>query len=216
MVSVDEYAKWRGISVQRVRDLLRAGDIPGHRVGPKNWVIDDVAYVSRKRLGRPMSPRIAWAVIAVLGGDEPDQALSPKELSRVRDYRNQVVHSTEAPALLSSWLRHRGERLVFRAHADDVADLADDARVLRSGVSDPRSGLGSGDFAELWLREFDSLDDVRGDYLLLPDLRGNVVVHRGRSHPEQVAQLGLVIADLADWNGPREDGRVNELLASLR
>lgn len=213
MHSVGEYAEWRGISPQRVRELLRTGDLPGHRVG-RFWLVDDAAFAKRRPPSRPMGPVMAWALIALMGGDEPVDDLTPLQLSRLREYRNRLAHSDTPAALLTAWLRHRGERLVFRADLADVDDLRKDDRVLRSGISDDRAGLAEGDAAEVWLRDFMTLDEIVGDYLLLPDPKGQVVIHRGRTHLEPRAPLGLVIADLADWNGPREDARVAEMLAS--
>ena len=217
MVSVDEYAQWRGISVQRVRELLRSGELQGHRVGARQWEVDEVAFRSRPRLGPPMSPPMAWALIAILGGDEQRPDVSRVRLDRLQKNRERIVAAgSDAPAILASWLRHRGERLTYRADARDLPDLLTDARVMPSGVSDARSGISAGDVAEVWLRTFSQLDELIGDYLLLPDEKGNVVVHRGGLHKEALAPLGLVIADLADWNGPREDGRVIDLVASVQ
>lgn len=213
MSSVDDYAKWRGITPQRVRELLRDGELPGRRVGSRQWIVDDAAYATRPRVARPMSPPMAWSLIALLGGEEPVDDLSPMQWSRLREHRNKVVHAGEdAPALLSSWLRLRGERLAFRASAEDLADLAEDERLMRSGVSDPRSGISAPNVVEGWLRSFDDLEALVGEYLLLPDPKGQVVLHRGRAHPEDLPSLGLVMADLAEWNGPREDAQVVELL----
>jgi hypothetical protein len=217
MPSVEEYAAWRGVSVQRVRELLRAGELPGHRVGARMWVVDDAAFVARRRLGQPLSPPMAWALIAWLSGDKPKPDLPAVRVDRLRKYRDRLLSAgEEAPAMLSSWLRRRGERLVFRAQPADIADLLADPRVHPSGISDPRSGLASGDAGEAWIRDFSKLPELAGDYLLLPDRRGNVILHRGGLDPAwERLPLGLVIADLADWNGPREDGRVIELLASI-
>jgi hypothetical protein len=218
MPSVDEYAAWRGVSAQRVRELLRAGELPGHRIGARQWIVDDGAFSVRRSLGQPMSPPMAWALIASLGGDARHPDVPAVRGDRLRKNRERLLNAgEEAPELMSSWLRRRGERLVFGAQPADVGDLLQDPRVLPSGVSDPRSGVASGDIAEVWLRDFSQLAEVQGDYLLLPAVKGNVVIHRsGLEQRDDLAPLGLVIADLADWNGPREDGRVVDLLAGIR
>jgi hypothetical protein len=160
---------------------------------------------------------MAWALIALLSGKEPHEAL-PVRRDRLVENLNRVLSAgDDAPALLSSWLRHRGERLRFSGDPSDLPELVADPRVMRSGVSDPRSGLSTTGSAEVWLRDFSQLQEVQGDFLLLPDMSGNVVIHRGGFvHRDELAPLGLVVADLADWNGAREDGRVMALLASLR
>ncbi len=180
-------------------------------------MVDDAAYSVRSHLGQPMAPAMAWALIASLGGDAQHPDVPPVRADRLDKYRERLLDAgEEAPALLASWLRKRGERQVFRAQPMDVGDLLQDPRVLPSGIADPRSGLASGDVAEVWLRDFSRLAELQGDYLLLPDVKGNVVIHRsGLEQRDAVAPLGLVIADLADWNGPREDGRVIDLLAKI-
>ncbi|MCU1469613.1 MAG: hypothetical protein JWQ39_762 [Glaciihabitans sp.] len=218
MASVEEYAQWRGISVQRVRELLRSGELPGRRVGARQWEVEETAYKARPRLGPPMSPPMAWALIALLGGEDRHPDVPPVRLDRLLRNREYVsAAGKDAPAILSSWLRHRGERLTYRADPRDLPELLADARVMPSGLSDERSGISANDVAEVWLRDFSRLYELIGDYLLLPDEKGNVVVHRGGlEHTETIAPLGLVIADLADWNGPREDSRVIDLLARVR
>lgn len=215
MASVEEYAKWRGVSPQRVREMLRAGELQGHRAGERQWVVDDVAYSQRKPVARPLGPVSAWAVIALLSNEDPEPGLSPVQMHRARRYRNEIVHATRPAALMNSLLRHRGERLVFRGAPRDVIEMIDaDDRILRSGISDPRSGISAGDSAELWLREFMDLSGFVADWLLQPDPRGNVVIHRGggRLNGLQMSPIGLVAADLADWNSPREDARAEALV----
>lgn len=216
MPTVDQYAAWRGISTQRVRELIRQGEIPAERFGDRQWIIPDSAYgVRPRKVGRPMSPRIAWALIALLSGETPTDRLTAEEHSRLRNWRNRLVHDPDAPAQLASWLRMRGDRTQYRANQTDLEDLLRDRRVMPSGISDPRSGLSLGDAAEVWIRDIEHLDAVKADYLLLPGSSGNVVLHLGRPHPERVPLIGLVIADLADWNGPREDQAVRTLLSGL-
>ncbi|WP_334150517.1 hypothetical protein [Microbacterium sp.] len=217
MTSVDDYANWRGVTPQRVRQLLRSGELPGRRIGSRQWIVDDAAFNSRVRVARPMAPPMAWGLIAMLGGEEPAADLTPVQRSRLREHRNKLVRLEDgAPALLASWVRLRGERLVYQVAPADIADLSHDARLMKSGVSDPRAGISATGVTEVWLRHFTDLDEIVGDYLLLPDPKGQVVMHRGREHESEQPQIGLVMADLADWNSPREDARVIELLARVR
>jgi hypothetical protein len=219
MASVEEYANWRGVSPQRVRAMLRNGEISGRRAGERQWVVDDLAYSQRKPIRRALGPVAAWAVIDLLSGEDADSDLSPLQLHRARNHRDEIVHSENPAPLIHSLLRQRGERLVFRGAASDVRELIDsDKRILVSGISDPRSGVSAGDLAEVWVRDFMHLSGFLDDWLLQPDPRGNVVVHgggRGLDGIEQVP-IGLVAADLADWNGPREDSRAEALVRSLR
>lgn len=216
MHSVEEYAKWRGITPQRVRELLRDGNLPGNRLGERQWAIEDSAFNVRRALGRPMSQSTAWDFIAFLS-DEPRTASIKTRPDRLLSYRSRLRDAGfKAPDLLATWLRLRGDRLVFRAQAEDARELLDDPRVMRSGVSDHRSGVGNADVAEVWLRDPGKRAAVLRDYLLIPAPAGNVVLHVGSNSLESSqAPIGLVIADLADWNGPREDGRVVDLIAGI-
>ena len=101
----------------------------------------------------------------------------------------------------------------MRAPDAAIRELLDDARFVRSGISDPRSGLSSGREAEGYVRssEFEAL--VR-EYLLLPSSDPNVFLRVADAPLAREAPLGAVIADLADHNGPREDARVRRLLAA--
>jgi len=66
------------------------------------------------------------------------------------------------------------------------------------------------------MRDEREADELVEDYLLVPDPRGRVVLHRGVDNLQAaVAPIGLVLADLSDWNSAREDGVVNELLESV-
>ena len=84
-------------------------------------------------------------------------------------------------------------------------------RIALSGISDPRSGISGGSVVEGWVRKPEDIDDLIADHLLLPNIAGHVVLHFGRNIDGPVP-IGLVMADLADWNGPREDGEVTRLV----
>jgi excisionase family DNA binding protein len=97
LLSVPQAAGQLGISPRRVRQLLDAGELSGHRIG--THVVVDAASVARRlavppQVGRPASPRLAWAAIA---------ALSP----------------ADAPELTDRLLRHRLARLLRDAHQPD-------------------------------------------------------------------------------------------------
>lgn len=219
MPSVKEYAEWRGISRERVRALLRGGKLPGRRVGMRQWEVDESAYANRKPVARPMSHRMAWALIHELSHleYEPEKPLASAERWRVQQRHSALVDAGyDAAKLAASWFASRGDRLSFRCAAADLGDLSGDERLLLSGVSDPRAGLSAGGVVEAWIRNPRELEQVVEDYLLIPDPRGNAVLHLGwewNRWRQKQAPIGLVIADLADWYGPREDGRVAELIA---
>jgi len=61
-----------GVSVERVRQLVAAGDLPGVRFG-NAWAVPQAAVAARRhqsnRRGRPLGPRRAWAEILAGGID---------------------------------------------------------------------------------------------------------------------------------------------------
>ncbi len=61
-----------GVSPERVRQLVVAGDLPGVRLG-NVWVVPRAAVVSRQRRssrpGRPLSARRVWEAIRASDGD---------------------------------------------------------------------------------------------------------------------------------------------------
>ena len=66
LISCSEYARRRGISVQRVRQLARSGRIAGaQRVGER-WVIPPSAAVVRHPPGRPSAANRSTAIDAIL------------------------------------------------------------------------------------------------------------------------------------------------------
>lgn len=130
LVGVAEAAEELGVSQRRVRQMLADGSLAGERVGGA-WVVDQKAShgLSRRRrsVGRPWHAASAWAVLALLNGEEIDA--SPVERSRAR-------------RRVDAGLRHSVERLAaravvkhFYAHPAVLERLADSPGVVRSGVS---------------------------------------------------------------------------------
>jgi hypothetical protein len=147
----------------------------------------------------------------MLPGDTHDMAVSPRELSRLEDKRRLLVTHRAPALLLRSWLTRRA-RLVRRAAPPaDIEDLVADSRVIPSGISDPRSGLSAGREFEGYVRPAD-VGPLMFEYLMSEDGAANVCLHVADRPLPRPAPLGLVIADLADQDGPREDARVIELL----
>jgi excisionase family DNA binding protein len=89
LVSLSEAAQVLGVSPERVRQLVVAGDLPGVRFG-NAWAVPRVSLVVRRsqrpRRGRPFGARRAWEKIVV--GDV--------DLDDVGRFRNRaVVHRYE-------------------------------------------------------------------------------------------------------------------------
>ncbi len=110
LLSLADASVLLGVSSERVRQLVVAGDLPGVRFG-NAWAVPRDAVDGRRqvsnRRGRPLSAKRAWEAVA--GGDV--------DLSNVSRYRN------------------RGDVYRYSMSSADQDFLSKDARVLVSGVA---------------------------------------------------------------------------------
>lgn len=87
-VNVAEAARRLGVNDSRVRQLLRAGELRGRRLGG-SWLIpaEEVARRERseRRPGRPLAPKRAWGVLDLLDGGRAAWLSAPAR-SQVRRY----------------------------------------------------------------------------------------------------------------------------------
>jgi hypothetical protein len=116
--------------------------------------------------------------------------------------------------LLRSWLPQRATLLRLAAPPSDLKELLDDARVVPSGISDLRSGMSAGQEVEGYVHPGD-VAVLMAEHLMADVNPENVWLHIVDRPVPRPAPLGLVIADLADHDGPREDARVRDLLARI-
>jgi hypothetical protein len=208
-VGLIEVAEQLGVSERRARQLVASGQVPARRVSGR-WLVDEAAIPRSPRLSRPMSARVAWEFIELLSGQRP-AAITQPEQSRLRAKRRRLLESADPAALLRTWLprRARLERLAIAPR--DAAGLLDDARLVPSGISDRRSGMS----AHAEFEGYVHVDDLAGlvaDHLMSRSGRSNVWLHVSERRLGRPAPLGAVMADLADHDGPREDGRIRSLL----
>lgn len=208
-IDVREAAGRMGVSERRVRQLAAADRLPGRRLGGR-WLVDEVAAFDSRPVARPMSERMAWAMVAAISGDDAHD-ISPTERHRVSSKHRRLTASPDAAHLLRSWLPRRSELRKLSASPQDLDELRSDPRALLSGISDQRSGMSSGSEVELYVRRSEA-DTLVRDFLLSDKGRPNVWLHISNRRLPSVPPLGLVVADLADHNGPREDGQAVALL----
>ncbi|PFG34500.1 hypothetical protein ATL42_2411 [Sanguibacter antarcticus] len=190
--------------------MILAGNLDAQQVAGR-WVVDPGSLRRSAPLpGRPMSARIAWGLL--LGPDrEPSGWLRADEAYRIRRRMDRLRLVPDALAVVRAWVPGRSE--VRHLQAQDIPGLLADGRVVPSGVSDPRSGMSAASFAEVYVHA-DDADDLLVDHLLVPvpRARANVRLHVALVLPPAPVPELLVIADLADADGPREEGRARELL----
>ncbi|MDQ0727879.1 helix-turn-helix domain-containing protein [Microbacterium sp. W4I20] len=204
-LSVPQTAEQLGVSQQRVRAMIAAGQIDAERVAGR-WFVEAASLsMGRRRPGQPYSSRIAWALIGVAEGEQPS-LLSQSERSRVRSRWRKLIEDPHAVASLPTLLSRRGRRM--RLSAPEPLGLLDDPRFVRSGRSDTRSGVAVRGYAEGYLSERD-LSAFEVEHFLVPaEGLENVLL---RVVPERVsapmvnstAPWLAVTADLADA-GARE------------
>lgn len=202
-VSVREAADALGVSDRRVRQLIAAGRVRARRVGTQ-WLVDGASLPIAPRRSRPLSPTEAWLLLAA------DQAPGGRP-GRWRDRRDRLRADPSPATLLASWAAARGDRLLFAAR--EPGGVLEDPAVVRSGLSDPRSGISAADLAEGYVRR-DDLDAVRRRHLLRPATgRPDVVLHVVAVLPADPVPPLVLAADLAEHDGPRELARASELIA---
>lgn len=135
-IAVQEAAARLGVHPTRVRQLVRSGDLAGHRVG-RAWLVNpqDVARLAgqKARVGRPMAPARAWGLLDLLdGGSAP--WLPPVGRSQVRHLLNRV-NGADADRW-RALLRARSHVLRVRAHPGAIARLMAEPQVLAAGAAE--------------------------------------------------------------------------------
>lgn len=130
-INVAEASRRLGVNDSRVRQLLRAGELRGRRLG-NSWLIpaEEVARRERsqRRPGRPLAPKRAWAVLDLLDGGRAAWLSDPAR-SQVRRYLADLDHP--GPDGWRAALRGRSRVLDVVAHpaAIDRLRRADGVRL---------------------------------------------------------------------------------------
>ncbi len=180
LVSLADASALLGVSSERVRQLVMAGDIPGVRFG-NAWAVPREAILAREhgssRRGRPLSARNSWEMITA----------GQVDLSNTSRFRN------------------RGELHRLEMSHADLQFLTQHDNVLVSGI-EAAIGFGellSADAADLHLYLPDSLyAELISMVAAIPDPLGSV---RLRVVPDEV--WGLVIDESEEkgaiWFAPR-------------
>lgn len=209
LIGVREAAERLAITPRRVHQRIEDGTLPAVRIG-NQWAIDPGRLpLAAARPSRPLSPRMAWALLDLLAGGSPTVAST--ERARLHAYAERLRASDDPAALLRAWMARRADRQEFRVAPGDLDDLRDDERVHLSGVSAEGSFIVSPTL-EAYAATTD-LDDLVDDYFLVPAPRqeGNVVLHVTDVVPD-TRGWPVLAADLAEHLGSRESARASELV----
>ena len=197
-----------GLSVARARRLAAEGRIRARLVGGR-WLVDAASLPSAPRRSRPMSPRMAWALVVLSAGGVPDW-VEPRESYRLRRALERLAADDEPELLLRSWLASRADRR--RLSAQEAQALRADARVVLSGLSDDRAGLSAAGDVEGYVLADEAEALIRDHLLIDGGPSPYVVLHVAPLLPEVPVPLLLVAADLAERDGPRELARARDLI----
>lgn len=196
VLSVHEAADILGVSMQRVRQMIHAGQIDARR-SSAGWLIPADAVADRKSLhrGRPPKSQTAWSAVALLAAASdlasgatpanarsaaqvvPDRKLRHRVLSMLAALPDPVVDDAPWRRLLSS----RGRVRRMWAHPGVLDRLAADPVVANGGADaalPARPGL---------TRRDDRLE------LYVGDADADELIHRYRMREDRDGQVNLVI-----------------------
>lgn len=227
-VSVAEAARRLGVGVPRVHQRIADGSLLAERLGSQ-WVVDELSLLrvaERKRAGRPLSARSAWAIVALAEGDDfVLAALAPSERSRAKARLKGLLSLVATPpqsehdvrrvaSVLRLTFRNRAARVLRKAAVAELPKLREDSR-WESVMSPAASGIASVDVDGYLAAHH--VDAISRDYLLLPaDADANVVIHVLPEGQKAYADSSLLFAvDLADQRRPREELQAAGLLHQL-
>lgn len=132
-ISVREAAEALGVEQRAVRRMASSGEIDAIKRG-NSWWLDGRSVERRRRQqpsrGRPLSARLAWAVLYLASGASIPGALKAHYPSRARSWLG--AHSLSDDV---ARLRARGAREAFNAHPSELPRVAGRADVMRTGIS---------------------------------------------------------------------------------
>ena len=212
MQRVSEFAREKGISRSRAYALVRSGAIDSVQLDDGTILVEGVAaHYWKPRNARPLSERMAWALLSALDG-EWDASLRGAEKSRLLGHIRDLRNDREPALALAEKVSKRAVLREYGVHKDDLADLRADPRLQVSGIGAPGSGMVAGEFVEGYVAP-EHVDGLVSEYLLGSSSQGAGVSLRVSS----LASVGraAIAADLADWRGDRMLREANRIVADL-
>lgn len=214
-VSVSDAASELAVSQARVRQMISAGQLRARKLGGR-WLVDAGALARpRPVAGRPMSVRMAWALMEMADGREVPglAATERRRLAEKLRILAEASDTADASVQLAAWVRNRARCVVL--HANETGSLTEDPRVHPSGLSDVRARIAAPGVVEGYVTDGD-VAAVRGDHLLrAAGDAPNVYLHvADRDIGASVPRLA-VVADLVEHAGPREASQAVRMLAEV-
>ena len=203
-----EASRRLGVSPRRVYALIEDGRLRAERVGGRILVHRDgveARAAGATANGRPFSARRGWALLLLAAGLEP-AGLPPDVRSKLRRHlRERDLWAQRAR------FATRSERHVLRAHSSDVARIAVDPEVVRSGAGAASDAglplVAPGAPLELYVDAV-TADRLAATFRLTPSPRGNLTLRVVSDEVRAwltgpVAPWPAVALDLAEDGDPR-------------
>ena len=193
--------------------LISKGKVQAERIG-RDWLVDSESLeMAQPRSSRPLSPRMAAALLALASGDGPSD-LDLAENSRL-EARLQLLRDSPVQAdPLRSWFAGVEQRSLYPCR--DLDFVRQDERLRPAGLSLPDGGLNDAGLYEAAVAPLD-VDDVVARHLLRRSHPGqaNVVLHvSGVQHyPHMWLLRAFHVAQHRNRSG-REDAEVARIVAA--
>jgi excisionase family DNA binding protein len=220
LISPAEAARRLGVTPRRVYSLVGENRLRSERIGGR-LLIDrddvDARAAGAHAVGRPFSPRRAWAILLIADGQDPP-GLDASTRSKLRRLlRERDLWSMRAR------LVGRAQRLPFRAHSSDLPRIDAERGVVRTGARHAAAaGLGlvvSDARVELYV-DRKAADRLVRRFRLASSTRPNVLL---RVVPDDVrgwltgsvAPRPVVALDLAEDRDSRSQQVAREALSRL-
>jgi len=213
-----EASRRLGVSPRRVYALIEDGRLRAERVGGRILVHRDgveARAAGATANGRPFSARRGWALLLLAAGLEP-AGLPPDVRSKLRRHlRERDLWAQRAR------FATRSERHVLRAHSSDVARIAVDPEVVRSGAGAAADAglplVAPGAPLELYVDAV-TADRLAATFRLTPSPRGNLTLRVVSDEVRAwltgpVAPWPAVALDLAEDGDPRSRDVAHAALA---
>jgi excisionase family DNA binding protein len=218
VISPAEAARRLGVTPRRVYSLVGENRLRSERIGGR-LLIDrddvDARAAGARAVGRPLSPRRAWAMLLLADGQDP-LGLDASTRSKLR----RLLRERDLWSMRARFVG-RAERLPFRAHSSDLPRIDAEPGVVRTGARHAAAAglrlVASDARVELYV-DRKTADRIVKRYRLAPSSRPNVLL---RIVPDEVrrwltgsvAPRPVMALDLAEDRDPRSQQVAREDLS---
>jgi excisionase family DNA binding protein len=218
LISPAEAAKRLGVTPRRVYSLVRENRLHAERIGGRLLIDrDDVEAraMGSSAVGRPFSPRRAWALLLLAAGDDP-RGLDPSTKSKLR----RILRDRDLWSIRARFA-DRAARRLLRAHSSDLPRIEAEPGVVRTGARHAAAaGIGlvaSDSPLELYV-DSKTVDRLVKRYRLVTSQQPNIILRVVTSEVRAwltgpLAPAPAIALDLAEDRDPRSQQVAREVLS---